>query len=90
MKEKYVSTRIKARGSAAAVQGIMHDTRYTVPGYLRRDPEVIFHSFEENLSVKLGGDKSLDLKEYCRNLIMVSVKQQQVLYTEKVKQKADL
>ena len=90
MKEKYVSTRIKARGSAAAVQGIMHDTRYTVPGYLRRDPEVIFHSFEENLSVKLGGDKSLDLKEYCRNLIMASVKQQQVLYTEKVKQKADL
>lgn len=35
MNEKYVSTRIKAVGSAKAVQGLMHDTRFTIPGYLR-------------------------------------------------------
>ena len=90
MNNNFVSTRIKARGSAAAVQGIMHDTRYTVPGYLRRDPEVVFYSFEEDFSTKLGGNKTLDLKEYCRDLIMTSVKQQQARYSEKVKQKADL
>ena len=28
MSEKYVSTRIKAVGSAKAVQGLMHDTRF--------------------------------------------------------------
>ena len=49
MSEKYVSTRIKAVASAKAVQGLMHDTRFTVPGYLRRDPEVKFHSFGEDL-----------------------------------------
>ena len=53
MSDKYVSTRIKAVGSAKAVQCLMHDTRFTVPGYLRRDPEVKFHSFGEDFTIGL-------------------------------------
>lgn len=73
MSEKYVSTRIKAVGSAKAVQGLMHDTRFTVPGYLRRDPEVKFHSFGEDFTIGFHGDKNDELKAYCRASIMDSV-----------------
>ena len=89
MSEKYVSTRIKAVGSAKAVQGLMHDTRFTVPGYLRRDPEVKFHSFEEDFTMAFYGDKDDELKAYCRASIMDSVREQQKIYREKVGQKAD-
>ena len=89
MSEKYVSTRIKAVGSAKAVQGLMHDTRFTVPGYLRRDPEVKFHSFGEDFTIGFHGDKNDELKAYCRASIMDSVRDQQKIYKEKVGQKAD-
>ena len=90
MSEKYVSTRIKAVGSAKAVQGLMHDTRFTVPGYLRRAPEVKFHSFDENFTIGFNGEKNDEIKAYCRSSIMDSVRIQQAIYKEKVGQKADL
>ena len=90
MSEKYVSTRIKAVGSAKAVQGLMHDTRFTVPGYLRRAPEVKFHSFDENFTIGFNGEKNDEIKNYCRSSIMDSVREQQAVYKEKVGQKADL
>ena len=90
MSDKYVSTRIKAVGSAKAVQGLMHDTRFTVPGYLRRDPEVKFHSFEEDFTIGFNGEKNDEIKAYCRSSIMDSVRIQQAIYKEKVGQKADL
>ena len=80
MSEKYVSTRIKAVGSAKAVQGLMHDTRFTVPGYLRRDPEVKFHSFEEDFTIGFNGEKNDEIKAYCRSSIMDSVREQQAVY----------
>lgn len=89
MSDKYVSTRIKAVGSAKAVQGLMHDTRFTIPGYLRRYPEVKFHSFEEDFTIGFNGDKDDELKAYCRAVIMDSVREQQKIYKEKVGQKAD-
>ena len=90
MSDKYVSTRIKAVGSAKAVQGLMHDTRFTVPGYLRRDPEVKFHSFNEDFTIGFNGEKNDEIKAYCRAAIMDSVREQQKVYKEKVGQKADL
>ena len=90
MSEKYVSTRIKAVGSSKAVQGLMHDTRFTVPGYLRRAPEVKFHSFDENFTIGFNGEKNDEIKAYCRSSIMDSVREQQAVYKEKVGQKADL
>ena len=90
MGEKYVSTRIKAVGSAKAVQGIMHDTRFTVPGYLRRDPEAKFHSFKDNVTVMCRGAKNNAIRDFCRETIMDSVREQQEIYKEKIKQKPDL
>ena len=90
MNNNFVSTRIKARGSAAAVQGIMHDTRFTIPGYLRRDPDVKFHSFDEDFTIGFNGEKNDEIKAYCRASIMDSVREQQKIYKEKVGQKADL
>ena len=90
MSDKYVSTRIKAVGSAKAVQGIMHDTRFTVPGYLRRDPEAKFHSFKDNVTVMCRGAKNNAIRDFCRETIMDSVREQQEIYKEKIKQKPDL
>lgn len=90
MSDKYVSTRIKAVGSAKAVQGLMHDTRFTVPGYLRRDPEAKFHSFKDNVTVMCRGAKNNAIRDFCRETIMDSVREQQEIYKEKIKQKPDL
>ena len=86
MSDKYVSTRIKAVGSAKAVQGIMHDTRFTVPGYLRRDPEAKFHSFKDNVTLMCRGAKNNAIRDFCRETIMDSVREQQEIYKEKIQE----
>lgn len=95
----YVSTRIKARTSAQAVQAIYHDIRATRPGYLAQDDTavraVLYTHGQRNgkggeitLSNAKYADEAFikELKVRLRRPIMDSIAEQQQIYKDKLHQ----